>query len=98
VNEKLLNRRQAAEKIGVSEQTLSELRRQGHLQALRIGRVFRYRMCDLENFVKANSVNPSEFPKPEDLNPESSPSLIAFGMLSELRLQTRILGKLVRQQ
>lgn len=51
----LLNIRQAAEALAVSERTIFNLTKSGDLPSVRIGRSVRYRMKDLEHFGDSGS-------------------------------------------
>ncbi len=47
----LLNSRQAARMIGVAERTLWDLRADGKIEFVRIGKLVRYRISDIEIYV-----------------------------------------------
>jgi excisionase family DNA binding protein len=52
---RLLNAKEAAEFLAISERKLWELTNRGELAATRIGRVVRYTVESLEAFVEANT-------------------------------------------
>ena len=94
----LLNRKQAAEKLGIAEQTIADLRLRG-LPCVRVGRIFKYPEDQLDAYLKAQSQNwidptPESQPPPR-VDPDSPLELIAFASLYELRIQRRLLTKLV---
>ena len=51
----LLTPRQAAERLGISERTLWQLKADGEIPFLRIGRLIRYSLVDLEKWVEDRS-------------------------------------------
>ena len=55
----LLSRRQAAEYLGVKEQTLANWITTGRyrLPCVKVGRLAKYRMADLEQFIAARTVD-----------------------------------------
>ena len=55
----LLNERQAAELLGVAPQTLTvwRLRKSYPLPYVKLGRVIRYRLSDIETFIRGRLVN-----------------------------------------
>lgn len=58
----LLNRKQAAEYLGLSYQTLAnwQSNKKVNLPTIRIGRAVRYRRSDLDEYLKSKTVNPVE--------------------------------------
>jgi excisionase family DNA binding protein len=62
VNQQLLNRREAAEYLGVKEQTLScwLTTKRYKLPVVKVGRLVRYRLSDLDKFIESRTVNNEE--------------------------------------
>ncbi|MBN9051012.1 MAG: helix-turn-helix domain-containing protein [Rhizobiales bacterium] len=57
MNEPLLDQTEVAKKLGISPRTLERMRLMGTGPAfIKIGRLVRYRACDLERFIAAATV------------------------------------------
>ena len=54
MNEKLLTPAQVAERLQITERTVYEWIRGGKLTALKLGRLWRIRLEDLEGFLESN--------------------------------------------
>ncbi len=99
LDEHILNRHEVARRLAVSEQTVGDFRRRGLLAAVQIGRGYRFRPSDIDKFLKANTVNPSEslpeqLPPAPAITPQSKLSTIAYALLTELRCQHRLLAQI----
>lgn len=58
---RLLSRKEVARCLRISESTLAawQSKKNGHLPVVKVGRLVRYRICDLQDFIQSRTIDPA---------------------------------------